>query len=276
VFSAIICKPAIGLSQTFYPPASEALGESGRAGIQPLDALFLNPAALALSRSQYEFAGLYRSNAPGTESPTVQWGAAVVDNSPDVAVAGGAYYLSTRQASPSNTINDSELAVATGSHALEKLSFGVLGKRIGRSNLNGPSWVKYNADIGFLLTPDQNFGVAFVANNILNDDDLDLIPQLSVGVNWDLPDILRLTADVSRYEKKNPERKGKLGAGVEFDAGEGFFLRTGSIWDSYAGQRYWTAGLGWIGPKLSLDYAYRMNTDVVGDQAHTFDLRLIF
>ena len=274
MFLSLLCKPC--WSQTFYPPASAALGESGRASVVPIDALFLNPAALALSQSQYEFAGLYRADSAGTDRPTIQGGGAIVDNSPDVAASGGAYYMATRRASPSNTINDSEIGIGTGAHILERLSFGLLGKRVARSNLNGPAWVKYNVNAGFLLTPDPNFGVAFVAYNILNDDDLDLIPQLSMGINWNILGILRLTADVSRYEKMNPERKGNLGSGVEFDAGEGFFLRTGGIWDSYMGQRYWTAGLGWVGPKLSLDYAYRMNTEVVGDQAHTFDLRLIF
>ena len=77
-------------------------------------------------------------------------------------------------------------------------------------------------------------------------------------------------ADITRQEKKNPDHQGTLNIGAEFESGEGFCLRTGGIWDSLTKQTYWTAGLGWSGPRLSIGYAYKNNVNIAADVAHTF------
>lgn len=275
IYLVILGKANIASSQSFYPGASESMGETGRASVESIDAHFLNPAALPFAHNQYEFGSFYRSEKPTQPDPTTQFGFVAVDNSPEGAFVGGAHFLQSRRAFPDHQITDKEIGISGATYVLPKMALGAMGRRVERQD-QGRSWTKHNMNVGALVVPAEWLGVGVVGYDILNDDDLDMVPQLGLGLHFNVMDVFKFKADVTRFEKKNPEKKAKLGLGLDLDAGEGFAIRTGGIWDSLINQRYWTGGIAWNGPKLCFDYAYKGNWDVAGDFAHTFDLRLVF
>ena len=266
--------PARG--QTFLGAGPEALGQAGRAAVHPVDSHYLNPAALPFSK-EMSFGTAYQMAAPSLPNPQNTFAIVVTDNGPDKPVTGSFGYLYRRSSFTDKTIVDQDFSLDFATKIFPTVSLGVQGRRLFRQVSNGGSgFTKHNVSAGVLVLPAPFLGFSFVAYDMLNDDDLDMIPVMSIGSHIVIMDIVRLRADVTRQEKLNPEKKGTLNLGMEITGAEGFFLRTGGAWDTLHNRTFWTGGLAWEGPKLCLAYAYRDNVNLAGDTAHTLEAWLNF
>ncbi len=272
---ACVCKPVNVFAQTFLGAAPEALGLAGRAALNPLEAHYLNPAALSFLQSYY-VGGTYKSDRGQLGNPENAYNLVIIDNSSERLFSASFGYLYDRKSAPDNTIVDQDFSISLAAKVLPTASIGLQGRRLVRAISNGPSFTKHNLTFGVLVVPASFLGLAFVAYDILDDADQDMIPTLSLGSHILILNILRLRADVTRQEKKNPDKKGSLNLGMEIDLSEGFLLRTGGAWDTLNHKTYWTGGLAWEGPKLSLAYAYRSEVETTGDIAHTVQAWLTF
>jgi hypothetical protein len=256
-------------AQTLFTAGPEALGDAGRAAINPVDSHFLNPAAMAFTHG-YNFGGVFQEGQLTSDSPKNNFGLVVSDNSPDTFAAASLGYAYKRQSYPNNVIIDQDFSLDVAVRIFPTISLGVQGHQLVESNPLAKNFTKYNVSLGALIVPTPIFGFSFTAYDVLNDDDLNMIPILSLGGHVIVMDILRFRADIWRLEKKNPNHAGSLGLGMEIVGAEGFLIRTGGLWDTLTAQTYWTAGIAWEGPRLSVAYGFKDNVNVAGDVAHTF------
>jgi hypothetical protein len=271
----LILQSALARAQTVFTAGPEALGDAGRAAINPIDSHFLNPAAMAFTKG-YNFGGVFQQGQLSADSPKNNYALVLSDNDTDKIASASFGYAYKRQSYPNNTIVDQDFSLDVAMRIVPTIAVGVQGHRLVRSSQLTSSFTKHNASVGALVVPTPIFGLSFTAYDILPDDDLDLIPVLSLGTHVIIMEILRLRADIWRQEKKNPDHQGNLGLGLEIVGAEGFLIRTGGLWDNLNKQTYWTAGLAWEGPRLSVAYGYKNNINVAGDVTHTFQAWISF
>ena len=127
-----------------------------------------------------------------------------------------------------------------------------------------------------MVLPKPWLGFSLVFYDMVNDPDVQLIPITAIGAHVIIMDIMRIRADVTQPQKLNPTGGGTLNLGMELDGGSGFLFRFGGDWDTVNAVTYWTAGLSWEGPRLSVAYAFRNNVMVEGDTTQTFQGWLSF
>ncbi len=270
-----MCNLPFALGQTFLGAAPESMGDSGRAATDAIESHYLNPAALAFTKD-YHMGGVFQEARIGLETPANNYAFVVTDNSPDKFAAAGLGYVYKRSSFVDRTYIDQDFSLSFAGKVLPTFSLGMQGHRLVRQVSGGGGFVKHNLTFGTLIVPSRFLGVAVVAYDMLADDDLDLVPVIALGVHVVVLDIIRLRADIARQEKRNPDRQGSLGLGLEIVGGYGFLVRTGGLWDNLNRQTFWSTGLGWEGPNLSLAYAYKTNINVAGDSTHTFQTWLNF
>jgi len=270
-----ICKPQYSFAQSFFGAAPTALGEAGRAAVNGIDSHYLNPAAIAFTQD-YNVGATFQTARATLSDPVNTTSFAMTDNGPDKVVSGGFGYYYKRASFHDRVIIDQDFSFSLAGRFLQRLGIGFQGRRLFRMNSAAPGFTKHNFTAGMLVVPATFLGFGIVGYDLLNDDDLDMVPTIGIGSHLIIMDILRFRADVTRQEKRNPEKKGSLNLGMEIDAGEGFQLRVGGIWDNINSKTYWTSGVGWEGPKLCAAYAMKNNVAVTGDTAHTFQAWLQF
>jgi hypothetical protein len=250
-------------------------GETGRASVDPFGSHFMNPATL-VGTHDYNLGAAYSVNRPDGNNPVVSNAFLISDNSPASLVSAAAAYVYKRSSFDSQTLIDQDFSMSFAFRFLKRLSVGALGHRLVRQNNVGPGWAKHNMTLGVWFAPLPIWNLGVVGYDVLTDDDLDMLPVLALGSEISVMGLLKIKTDILRQEKRNPEKKINLNAGIEFDLGEGFNLRTGGIWDTLNNNTYWTLGLGWAGPRLSAGYAYKNNVNISKEITHLFQLWLSF
>jgi hypothetical protein len=263
-------------AQIFTGAAAEALGGAGRAALSQLETHYLNPAGVAFVKPAMDVGAAYKTARAGMSNPESTTAFTITDNSSERAISGGFGYVNKRVSSPTTITTDQDFSLSFSTKIIPTLSVGVGAHRLVRQNTSGPSWAKYNVSAGILIVPIPIIGFSLVGYDMINDDDLDLVPTVALGSHLIIMDILRLRADVTRQEKLNPEKKGSLNLGMELNPGFGFLVRTGGWWDGLSNQTYWTGGLAWEGPNLSVAYGMRNNVNVNGDISHTMQAWIVF
>jgi hypothetical protein len=272
---SVFCLAESAFCQTFYGATVEAMGGAGRAAVNPIESHFLNPGAMVFSKGT-NFGGVFQEGDISLPTPVNNYAFAITDNDVDKFVNGGVGYVYKRSSFPDHTLFDQDISISLAAHILPTIGVGFQFHRLFRQNSAGPAYVKYNSTVGFLAVPSPWFGLAFVAYDYLGDNDEVLIPTFAVGSNINILDIMRIRADVVRPELQNPTHAVVFSVGDEFILGYSLFLRVGGKWDLIQNQTYFSAGLGFEGPKLNVGYAYRNNVNVDGDAYHTIETWLTF
>ena len=262
-------------AQTFFGAGAEALGRAGRAANVALDAQFLNPAGLAFSKDSNGGAA-YQMGGGTTASPSSTYAFVITDNDPEKFASGGIGYVYRRASFPDHTVTDQDFSLDVASKIVPTISLGVQTHSLFRMNTIAPGFTKYNVSAGIMVLPKPFLAFSLVFYDMLNDDDLQLIPITAIGTHIIIMDIMRIRLDVTQPQKVNPNNLGTLNAGMELDGGSGFLFRLGGDWDTYSAKTYWTAGISWEGPRLNVAYAFRNDVTTPGDNTQTFQAWLSF
>ena len=138
-----------------------------------------------------------------------------------------------------------------------------------------------NYSLGALLIFDEGFGVAYVVDNLakpgsevprgLRED-----TRQGLGIYGNLGEIAKIRADISRNEKFNPDHKLTYAIGIESLSNQWVLFRAGFRREELADARFWTAGFGFNGPRLKVDYAFEKNAKATAGAVHSVDLRVPF
>lgn len=271
---------ASAFGATFSGPVSTSLGGAGTAGVHILEASHLNPATLPHLKGYY-MGVLYNSSAsqgdasaPATSVSGL--GLVITDASEEVLIPAAASYTRGTRLVGSTEFTETEIHVGIGFKVVKRVSAGVSVDRVTRTQTSGPEFIDHNATVGALYAPYDNLGFAVVFRNMLETRNIEMNPTTTIGAFWMYEKLWRAYLDLSQPQKRNPSRREIIAIGVENSPlGGGVFIRTGGRWDQYEGKRFMTAGLGWDGPNLSLDYGYEKNLDY-DEYRHLVDMRVQF
>lgn len=268
-------------AQVFEGPVDAALGGSGRAGLDANEGAYLNPALVSL-QPKSEVAGYYRDGDASNLEHRTAWGVSLSENNEDVLFPGQVSYIRTRVAGLTpNPANAEIWYLAAGKLIYKKFAIGLSAYEVNQSVAGQSLSLQFNGAIGgvFLITHD--IGIAYVFENPAHASGdipaaLRLSEQQSVGAFYSMPYSARLRLDVIEPLEANPNQRVNLRTSIESAFSEFFVFRFGARWDEVADQRYLTAGLGFNGPMLKLDYGVEKNLAGTGGAVHSVDLRMTF
>lgn len=268
-------------AEVFKGPISSSMGGAGRAGMNSSESAFLNPALVPIL-SSYEINGYYRDGYVDSGQHSQAWGVGAADNGPEVAVPGALHYIRTRETGRSIRPADGELwHAAIGRLVYEKFAFGLSGYRLKYDLDRGPSTTQWNYSLGGLWMFSRELGIAYVIDNLAkpgSDVPLGLRQDMkqSLGGMVSVADIARVRADISRRERNNPDKKMIYMVGLESMSSEFILIRLGYKKDDENDRNVWTAGIGFNGPRLKVDYSIEKNQERSSGALHSVDLRLPF
>lgn len=264
----------------FTGPVSSAMGGAGRAAVDPSESHFRNPAVVAHS-PQIDLGAYYQDGYRAPQTHETTFGASIVDNTGDSICPGAIGYLQNRRSFPGMNVNEKYVQASLGSFIAEKFSFGVAGIYVSHEIEHGKTYKQWDGIAGLLYTPNPNLGLAFTYAYFANPSSelpkqLRLMPTVSVGGHYIFQDFLRFRLDVSRVEKDNVDKKLIIESGLETKMPNYFILRLGSQWNDVERKSYLTAGLGFDGPRLKVDYSFQKLRAEEGYTMHGVDLRVPF
>jgi hypothetical protein len=259
-------------------------GEAVRASASGAAAIGINPAGLVLTRS-YSLEGSYGYR--GEDSTTIA-GAAVCDSTTNRVGACLHYsYFGDEPEGGSRSLHDIGLTVAYPIG--DKLMLGQTTRYIDYTEKGTQALPddhsrdgSLTSDLGLVLRLAEEFSIGGVFYNLLGHDDDNFPRGVGTGVSLLVAGKLNLGADaVWHIDHPDGEKTGRYSAGAElFLTGEGgeqgYPLRVGYVYDRSTFDKYVTAGLGFVTPRLGLDLGMRKQVggDVGNELLFEVGLRL--
>lgn len=284
--------PAVSFADGELPfrlgPAASATGRSGRAAVDPSEGAWLNPASLVHMQS-YNVVFGHQQAASGSGGSYRDFSAMVSDGGPGKIAAGAVSYVmrdslrgSNGQASEQRDLQVSLAAPIAGSH----LSLGLTYRKFQHLE----SGLDRNQDavtVGALWAPMPVLGFAAVVSNLgvsfderASPETL-VLPTAALAAHLRLYEMLHFRLDAVRALQKEGPNSDRLGRdnvhfGLETFIVPEFGFRGGAAWIESRDEFWWTAGVGFKGPRLSVGYAFEQDARSARGMRHTFDLWLSF
>jgi hypothetical protein len=100
------------------------------------------------------------------------------------------------------------------------------------------------------------------------------VPTFALAGNFVYEKTFRARLDLIRPDTNNSGRRTNVAAGIETFFAERLAFRTGCYWRETSDQTYISAGLGYLGPKLSIDYSFQQDVRNGYNYRHLIDLWL--
>jgi hypothetical protein len=269
-----IINPKHAIAQEFSGPIASSTGGAGRGSALGPDAHFLNPAGLSFIEG---FFGSYlnRSESFQNYDAINDWAVQLTDAHEGALVPAAFSYISTDRITSGRRFSETNYQLSMATRIIQRWSVGAVGRRWDETNAGGVTEEIWQLGVGVLGYPLDGFSVGFTANNMLDEHTSRIRPELGLGSEVFFEDIFRVRVDGIYPTKFNPRKKGILAAGVETIFDNGMRVRMGSQWDDVENNAKWTAGVGWEGPRISLQYAFEHDYRV-DRYRQSFDLRAGF
>lgn len=267
-------------AQYFTGPAAAGTGGAGRAMVEGSESAFLNPATVAYFR-EYFVSGVYAAGMHEQAGFNQTYGLILSDGSPERVLPGALTYLRRRTSGGGINANEEYVAASLAEAISKYVSVGVTGHYRALKVDTGARYFQTNVDLGLIFSPLENFGIGFVAYNILSAQEkvpvgVRDIPSFGIGSNLILSEVFRLRLDFVRPEKFNPRHRIDTFAGIETEFNNGIISRVGGRWEETQDSTWLTLGTGYRGPRLSFNYAYEQDLRVSDSYRHLIDLWMPF
>lgn len=269
-------------AQIFTGPVPAAMGGAGRAGAESSQIMMLNPAA-AVQADGLEMNLIFQDGYLARGTHESNYAISMVENREGLIAAGGFSYVKKRRTVGGQIAFEEQFIQGALAHKIlpNRLSVGAAAFYSTQDLDGGQKYVQWNGSAGLLYTPTTRFGLAYVFANPVHPDQqipmaARLIPQQSIGLHYMVPLLIRLTADVTRWEKQNPNKKGVLQMGSELMVAPFFLSRFGYEIDDITKQNRLTLGLGFSGPRLKMNYSFAKPMKDSNGAMHSVDMRVPF
>ncbi len=276
--SMISYSQAQAQAQSHIGAVSAATGESGVAAVEASETPFGNPAALAHMRGYYLTAGFgaTKQNHMGTNQ---DMSVSVTDSMKDTVVPTSFSYAQQnyRPEGFEDDMLSRSFKLSFGNSVTSQVAFG-LG-----INYQDDGWLQdryrqTNIETGFLWTPNANVGAAILFDNMIPAPDsipeqFKLKQKTSIGTSLNYRKVVRVKADLISAAG-NSFAKPTLAAGMESYLNRWLIFRWGLQRNNEVEANLYTAGLGFVGPKFALHYAYENSPQNESLTRHSVDLAL--
>jgi hypothetical protein len=267
-------------AQIYSGPVSSSMGGGGRAGAEAGELVFLNPATAALSKG-FEANFFYRDGywADGEHENAVA--VTMIEHNPENFSPGGVAYVQRRRTVPGLAWQEKYYAGFLAQSVSPYFTFGLMGYKVDQAIDTAEKYTQWNGSIGILVTLSPQLGISYVLANLLKADEtipeaLMMIPQQSIGVSYLIPKMIRVTFDLTKWDKLNPDSKGILAFGTEVQLTEFALLRAGYQLDDIAKRNFLTLGGGFNGPRMKINYALVKPIRGTDGAMHSVDILVPF
>ena len=256
----------------FQSASSLATGSTGRAAIEPIDVITLNPAGLPHLQG--------RHISVSTRPQTLAIG--ISDNTQDSMIPGGMAYIQ-KKLNDSPEIRSQDFRLSLGEFFRDQWTVG-LSAHYTDVKTENKLYNQINGDFGVTYAANENLGLALVASDLapVSQD----IPQeyrnearLGLGSYWIYQKFFRVRADVVSNLAQKSNRL-TYGAGIESYFESWMILRVGAARDELREESWGTLGVGFLGPRFYINYAWEKTvarSEIVEDRNfHSVDLGIPF
>ena len=265
----------ISVSSAQVGPTVDAMGGSGIAGRNPVDAAALNSAALATFQQYYFGAGYYRSELRSSELD--QYGVTLADSMPGGIMPGSFNYKYKKY--DGVDVKEHAFRLGLALPLSERFAGGVALYKTKTDLGVGQDYSQQNADVSFLWAVSDAFSFGVLSKAVFGSKDeavfleSKIMPTTGVGGEFSTQ-YIKLRGDAYYYYEANPEDRMSYHFGAETMSRGSFRLRAGFSLDDYRRENRYTVGLGWEGPRLRAAYSYQHEfRQDIGD-AHSIDIWL--
>lgn len=265
-------------AQAHIGAVSGATGQTGMAAVEASETPFGNPAALAFLTGYYFTAG-YGSTQKNQMGNAQDLSVSLTDNMKDTVVPTSLSYAQSTNR-PSGYLEDvynRDFKLSFGNFIYSGFAFG-LGVNHTNTKLPTDQYSQTNVQTGLLWAPNKNYGVALVFENLLPPNQE--VPQefrqqqtMGLGTSFNYKKFVRFKADVTSASN-NSFGKPLLAAGMESYMNRWLILRWGLQRNNELDANLYTGGLGFVGPKFGLHYAYENSPQNESLTRHSVDLAL--
>jgi len=241
----------------------------------------LNPATIPLVKN-YEFIGFYRDGEIAEGQHRQGWAVGVVDNSEDVSFPGAAHYGKIRDTGRSpHGINGEIWHMAGGYLFQDRLALGFSAYRIQYKSKGDRAYTQWNGSLGMVVLINDLISLAYVYDNVARPGSATPLglredPKHTLGFFGRAGDLMTVRADIQREMEFNPQGRLTYMFGAETITSDWFLFRLGFRLDDLRNQRVATAGFGFNGPRLKVDYAIEKNIEGTSGALHSVDMRIPF
>ena len=260
------------MASDFQSPRTAALGGAGHAAPRFTDALYLNPAFVSITpvRSlSLSYLLLQNETSPASG---MNWNASVVDGSTDSLFQAGIGFTRRQDVKLVHFSASKQIGTSVG--------VGLAGKLIFPNGPASPELASYSANYKdaslsatVRLTPWAR--TSLLIDNLFESAKVyGFLREYTLGAKVELQHLILLYLDPHWVPSLDSDNWGYEG-GAELSFYRDLFLRAGSFRNSnlpsFAPRRGsgWGIGLGWLGPRLSIDYAYqRVNAPLIAHLHH--------
>jgi hypothetical protein len=270
-FALLFSNLAHAWAPDFQSARTLSLGQGGRAGALLTDTITLNPSMLGFQPA-IAMSGSLFWHKQGSSFRGYNGG--IIDGKNEYFSAGFSYTRGRQY---------NFFHLATAKKVLPWLSVGAHGKRYSsRSNTEMQSAkgvTGYDGGVSATLAFPKDYlplplTIALTSDNLLNKDGREesVGPrQIAVGGKTNIHDILLIYLDYLQYMPKDTASYPKGTLGLELALSTDIFLR-GSLFGFK--ERGWSGGIGWVGPKIALNYGYQRQTQPVENRGFSHGISM--
>ncbi len=273
LFGILLSVP--GFAQHKFGPVSTGTAQSGRAAVVPGETSLLNPAGIVHLRGHYLTLSGMQANPPSGPKTEV-YDVSISENEVDSVVPASLYYSQGNYSDPDRgDIAEKYFHLAFSNMLFDRFSVG-FGLHHLEQRLLEQGYNQNNLDIGTLLIPFDDFGVGIVFYNFISTDAV--VPETlheksyqALAMNYVFQEFLRARLD---FVAKGSQ----LGTsfGIESFINKFIAVRLGYGQNVEDRSVVVGAGLGFKGPRFSLDYGYQNLAGLQKGATHMVDIVLSF
>lgn len=278
VISVIICLFASHqlLATEMVGALSAGLGGTGRAAVEPSEAVYLNPASIALMNKFYTGVS-YQSGFTGADVSRNTYSVTMTDATDGIMFPGSLGYRRHFVSDAGFQYKEDEFKGGLGIRLSDRISVGLGGSYLKAEASNGIRHSQSNVDAGILVGLQPNWGLSFSGENLLKADEkiplsLRRLSRFAIGTQYVFQRAVtfRYEALMPLHMKNTQLLTHRFGLGVLMKGD--FYLNGGFSVDDSTAQNWGSVGLAWRGPRLKLAYSLQRESRSDLGSRHLVDL----
>jgi len=252
---------------------SSATAGSGRASVEASESPFLNPATLPFLRG-YFFTSSYNAST-GNKS---DWRLSLTDNMKDTILPTTlAYTRSSAYLTNGEQIRSQDLRLAIAERIKNRIGIG-LAFHHKTDQVPDQSYAQTNMVLSGVWSINDSLSAGLVFDDIIGASDsvpeaYRLKTKTSGGLSYNYKKVVRAKLDVVSADNNGFAKPSLLG-GVESYMNRWLILRVGTGRDNEKSSNIYSGGLGFLGPRFGIHYAYLQSNEDKNFIRHTLDVAI--
>ncbi len=257
-------------AQTYAGPFASGMGGAGRAVVGPIEAAYMNPAQLGFISKSHIYAFFQDAEIRGQDQRDL--GVVVVDTTTSELFPGAITFTDKKIKTAAGDVKTKNYEFSIGRREYDRVSFGATFKRQEWSEPTDDGAI-HDINLGVTFVLMKELGLAVVAYNILEDGDERAPRKYAIGSHYMWDTYMKFALDFA-YQKESNENHGMdIMGGVALPFAY-FDVLLGYSKLSVINEEFFTTGLVWNGPRLSLAYSYQNGSK--DSVVHNIDFGIFF